>query len=335
MSAVSTFLAMAGRRSIQTAALLALAGVSFQGAEDAVAKPALEREGESAAEVRAYWTPERLKTARPVRPAGGQATEPVAPTPLPSAVGSPGLRAPQPGAGQRSAAPLPLGRRPLGQVSNQTAFPQRANGKLFFVRGGNRYSCSASVVASRSDDVILTAGHCVYLWPEGWSKKLIFIPAYRHNHRPFGTWQWRSETIPRPWALRNTNYDYAAIELRPSRRGSVGEVVGELGLAWNYARQQRYRALGYPFNFFRGERMWQCVSGATGTDGSRLPGPPSTAIRCGMREGSSGGAWLIARKGNPHVASVTSHYYRDERSRIYGPYFDRKVLRLVNAAARG
>jgi hypothetical protein len=223
-----------------------------------------------------------------------------------------------------------------GEIRAQRRFPQRTNGKLFFTQGRQRYTCSGVVVQSSSDAVILTAGHCVF-WRGRWSRRVLFVPAYRRGARPFGTFRGTAEAVPRAWWIgRDLNYDYGAIKLRRGSRGRrIGEATGELGVSWNYPREQLYRVTGYPSNLGNGERMWGCESRLRRRDGRRFPGPASNGVACPMRHGSSGGGWTYLRgPGDPYVASVTSHFYRRRPGLLFGPYFDRRLPELIRYVDR-
>lgn len=298
--------------------------VASEGAQRSSGASVLRERDGSGASPREYWTPRRLALARPLR-VPVLDDENARPSATPSGTwGTAGGLPPQ--AGRGLPVTPPVGRVDSAQVADQTFYPQRANGKLFFVQGRSRYSCSASVVPSRTHSVILTAGHCVYSLYTGWSKKIFFIPAYRGRARPYGTWGWRAEIVPRAWyRSENPNYDYAAISLRSNARGKVGNVVGELGLRWNAARSQHYRAIGYPSNFGGGDFMWQCLSSLYGQDGGRFGGPPSLGISCDMSFGASGGSWQIEQSDGWYVASVTSHSLRGQPNVLYGPYLTPKI----------
>jgi V8-like Glu-specific endopeptidase len=314
--------------ALSALAFLALAGDARAAAP--VAGTALDSD-----RAREYWTPRRLAAARPLpapappRAWRGRAAEGGGGQPA----GVPGFLPPSPprlGVGVAA-------RRGSGEVRAQRRFPQRANGKLFFTQGRKRYMCSAVVVQSRSDAVILTAGHCVF-YRGRWSRRVLFVPAYRRGSRPFGLFRGAAAAVPRPWWLaHNPNYDYGAIKLRRGSRGSrVGDVTGEIGVSWNYPRDQLYRIVGYPVNFGGGERMWGCSSRFRRRDGGRFGGPASLGVTCRMRRGSSGGGWTYERSpsNGPYVASVTSHYYPRDPGLLFGPYFDREVLTLIRYANR-
>jgi hypothetical protein len=297
-----------------------------------------------------FWTPQRIRSAPPLplpmRVGNGELSgDPAAGG---GAAGVGGLeasrtRAPQPpsrasrGAIKPDGPPPPFTSAPIpaGEV---TSFPERANGRLIGrFKGLGSYSCSATVVETASDSVILTAAHCVYERRHGFATHLRFVPAYASGTRPFGAWNGRNTVINRQWfKSENLNYDYAAVRLDRSH-GPIGDVVGELGLAWGQPRKQKYKAIGYPSNLGGTELMWGCKAPFAGTDfDDRAPGRPASGIGCDMRNGASGGGWTIAGgSGDRYLNSVTSFGYKKLEKVIFGPYLTKKVLKVVHAASKG
>jgi len=283
---------------------------------------------------RDYWTPKRLASAEPVpvasAPGGGALAAPRSA----EAVGRPGQR---PGTAPAGIAGAPqLNRLFSGEVADQTLYPQSANGKLFFSSGRSDYECSASVVQSQSNSVILTAGHCIFGRRGGFSKRLLFVPAYVDGAQPYGSWTWDFEVVSKQYfKSESLHFDYGAVKLRPNASGSIGDVVGELGLRWNQSRDQLYRAIGYPSNLAGGGRMWNCVSGLATVDKKLAVGPPPSGIECDMGGGSSGGGWTIADSTGFYLNSVTSYSLRGLSNVLFGPYLTGKVNGIVNRANRG
>ncbi|HKJ36104.1 MAG TPA: hypothetical protein VKA36_06020 [Solirubrobacterales bacterium] len=222
------------------------------------------------------------------------------------------------------------------KVADQTAYPNSTNGKVFGkIPGLGSYTCSASVVHAKNRSVLFTAGHCVKEPGRGgWTKKLVFIPSYDRGSRPFGRWTWDAIFLKRAWAKRgNPNFDYAAITMRRSKGRTVERTVGSLGFAFNVpSRRQTYRAVGYPFNKFDTEVMWECISTYGGGDPLyRKPGPRPVGIGCDMLGGASGGGWAIAEN---RLASVTSFGFSDRPNQLYGPRLTKKANKLRLRAGR-
>jgi hypothetical protein len=77
----------------------------------------------------------------------------------------------------------------------------RTTGRIFWSCGETASSCSGSVIASTSGDLIVTAAHCVYDTETGqWldTCKWIFVPGYINGTTPYGIWS------PRAVALRSS-----------------------------------------------------------------------------------------------------------------------------------
>jgi hypothetical protein len=83
----------------------------------------------------------------------------------------------------------------------------RSMGRLFFVdRDGVDASCTATVLPSVVRSVIVTAGHCVHelnLIGEDpkWTTNPLFVPGFRDNTRPFGSFTARESIVDRTWTV--------------------------------------------------------------------------------------------------------------------------------------
>lgn len=297
-----------------------------------------------------YWTAKRMRTATPLAvPQQDAATALASPAPRPKPTALPASRSLDlantlPPRAPRGTATIGIGDRPpftSGEVplATQTTFPTSTNGKLFGkLQGLGGYSCSATVISSSSHSVIMTAGHCVFDEKAGFARKVVFVPAYHDGDRPFGAWSAASLSSTKQWQrATNFNYDYASIRLRKSGGDSIGDVVGEQGVAFDQAREQVFQAIGYPFDFKKTERMWNCVAPFAGADPrDRTSGQPDSAIGCDMSSGASGGGWFIRDlAGTQYLNSVTSFGYRKIRKTLFGPYLTHRVLKVINAANRG
>jgi hypothetical protein len=292
---------------------------------------------------KAYWTAKRMRAAEPlpvrkVAPSGSPAT------PL-SAPAGPNAAAPatvdrsrtipgHPPVGQRihPSPPYQSGEVPL---ANQTIYPTSTNGRIFGkFQGIGQYSCSATVVSSKSQSVIMTAGHCVFDEDAGFASKIVFVPAYHDGDRPFGIWAATNAVIGKGYfKILNPNNDYAALRVK-SATGNVGAVVGEEGLAYSQPRGQAFQVIGYPFNLGKTELMWNCVTSFAGVDNhDHFPGKPDSGVGCDMTEGASGGGWTIFdAQGVPYLNSVTSYGYPQLKKVIFGPYLTKKASKIVNEA---
>lgn len=205
---------------------LALAGPTGSAAEP----QGHRRRPTEAADPAAYWTPERMREARPMpmpEPAPGLAGlaeespppgEPVESAPAIPPVVTPAeldaFLADQPGFGSAGDADeadeAPMAEEPaidqpsysgtsgchfsssrLNPRTIDLKFPYRAVGKLFFTQPGvGNFVCSGAVLRQR---VVLTAGHCVHSGNgavTGWFSNFLFCPAYRGGQSRLGCWSW-------------------------------------------------------------------------------------------------------------------------------------------------
>jgi V8-like Glu-specific endopeptidase len=162
------------------------------------------------ADPRAYWTPERMRSAKPMtvsrqredakvrvsNETGNRAQR----TMSTDTQAEPRLtRASefQPAAEY----PFPYGRRsvenPLRKVS-----PYRQVGRVFFRQNGVRYSCSGSSVVGGWRSVVFTAGHCLNDGAGNWSTDVVFVPARRNGKRknPYSKFSAKELWVPAGWS---------------------------------------------------------------------------------------------------------------------------------------
>jgi hypothetical protein len=261
-----------------------------------------------AARVKAYWTPERMRSTPPLRPPGAGAQ----------------------GGGLATASFL--------SVSEPTTAPFSVNGRLFVRQGRSRGFCSATAIDSPTRRLVLSAAHCVNSGPRGrrgtsaWSRFLQFVPAYTGGLAPFGAFVARRDSVfaPRQWVrFGNPNFDVGALLVGPNAEGvNVADAVGGgAAIAVDRARQQQFQTFGYPGKI---RRMQSCSSPYVGDDSAtyRIPGPPTIAIRCHWAPGASGGGWLIDE--GKTINGLTSYAKLRDRAHTFSPYFSaRNVGRLV------
>jgi V8-like Glu-specific endopeptidase len=121
-----------------------------------------------------------------------------------------------------------------------------AVGALFTTAAGKLGShfCTASVVNSPHDDLVITAAHCV----TGTSGGIVFVPGYHNGATPYGVWtvtkiytdpSWRSSSDP--------NDDVAFLQV--SQADSVvpiEDVTGAEQLRTGAPTRQLVQVIGYP-----------------------------------------------------------------------------------------
>lgn len=300
---------LAATLALAAALALALAPTALAGQRaHAPATPGASAAAEAAAATRVlrYWTPERMRSARPLDltvDAHGDARL------LPGR--------PTPGAGASFLA-VPTPETP----------PSSFNGRIFVKQGDLRGYCSGTAIDSPTRQLVLTAGHCVNNGHEGgrrtiWSQYLEFVPAYSGGRAPFGRFVAKRGAVYAPvrWTKGgNPDFDLGAFLTRPNKRGiDVADAVGGgATIALGLSRHQRFRTFGYPGNV---QHLQECNSPYVGDDAlsNPFPGPPTMAIRCHWAPGASGGGWLIGEGWE--IDGLNSYLHLGNRSRTYGPYF--------------
>jgi V8-like Glu-specific endopeptidase len=272
--------------------------------------------------VRDYWTPERMETAIP-----GDA--------LLSDV----------------AAVVPIGDVDLGlgstqarranaqKVSNPGSKPFRTHGKVFMTDGGLDYVCSGTSIKSKTEGLVVTAGHCTHS-SNGYVTNFMFAPAYDDGPSKFGEWAAKKiKTTPQWEANENISYDVGMATMHKLNGKTLADKVGKRGIVFNKSDDQSFDVFGYPAEDpFEGEKMYRCDSQSEGRDNDQN-NPKPIRIDCNMTGGSSGGGWVI---GGENVNSVVSYGYEctipipplcsnPEEGKLFGPYFGNEIKKLYKS----
>ena len=308
------------KRQGVAAAIAAAALWAAPGAQAGGGPVATHEVDASPAEVRDYWTPERMLAAEPLDdPGGGRLKR---------------------GPAQAAAAPPDQEIPPELDVT----YPYRIHGKLFLTLGGSNGQCSATVVTSFSRDLVLTAGHCV-AEPRGagqvdWASNLLFVPAYRDGNAPLGSYPAVNAGSPALWAFEGAiSFDVGVLKLAPGGGGAIQDQLGSRGIAFNRAvknfRGKSAQLFGYPAApepAYDGQRPILCNSpflGIEGFSGSLVAGP------CNQQQGASGGGWV---QNGGIVTSLTSHSACDNPNgctAIAGTYLGDAAFKLWSAIGGG
>jgi V8-like Glu-specific endopeptidase len=206
-----------------------------------------------------------------------------------------------------------------------TTYPYCTIGKLFFKQGTGSYVASASSVGKNG---LWTAGHCVHSGngqPNGWSTNMVFVPGYKDGAAPFGQFTARQLGCRTSWYQHGNPgglfEDMGAAILNPLNGRTLSQVVGWLGFAWNFPRNQIWTSLGYPAAPpFNGQRMFQDTA-PYANDGSVPGSPPTIGIGCSMTPGCSGGPWVLGLGSTNYVNGHNSYGVNGKPLEIYSPYF--------------
>jgi hypothetical protein len=299
---------------------------SARGAATWTASPAAASERQALR----FWTPERMRRARPLevpKPEGGG---------LARASGAASA-----GDAARGLEADAQARSEFAAVPDPTAPGFRQNGVIFIVLpGGLGFGrCSGTSVNSPNRSVVITAGHCVNEGGQGhwFNQDWIFVPGYHDGVRPYGAFvaKWLGATAP--WiAGGSENGDVGAAVVSRNEHGQrLGAAVGGDGIAWNLSPSQVFDIHGYPVERpFDGATQRLCPGTPfLGHDLASFfwPGPLNLALSCDVTGGASGGGWTI--HGNV-LNSVTNYGYGDDRTTDFGAYFGGAVKALYERAAR-
>jgi len=211
------------------------------------------------------------------------------------------------------------------RVLNSTSATARTNGKILGVDPHEgAYSCSGTALNTPSRSIVLTAGHCA-IESGGEGRHIVFVPAYDHGARPFGTFEVESVYVMPQWRRsENPDFDVAALRVRPNRLGALTDVVGARGFATSKSRFASYEIFGYPAAHAGGEELRSCRAKGLGMDGltNRFAGSPTVPASCDMAAGASGGAWIF---NGQFVNGVTSYGYQGRPSKLFSPYFGPQI----------
>lgn len=275
--------------------------------------PAARAAARAAARVARYWTPARMRSARPLDL-------------VVAADGRPRLRVGAAATGPEAAASFLA-------VPTPDLPPYSFNGRVFIRRGGLVGYCSGTAINSPTRQLVLTAGHCINSGREEgdesvWSNYLQFVPGYDGGAAPFGSFVARRSKVraPRQWTNHgNPDFDLGAFLTLPNAAGAnVADAVGGgATIVTNLSRHQTFQTFGYP-----GETrfMQSCSSPYVGDDplSNPFPGPPTLGIRCHWAPGASGGGWLIG--DGTQINGISTYLHLNNRSRTFGPYFSRETV---------
>jgi hypothetical protein len=347
---------------------LLLGGALWSHANDSTAEQWVTREDAKAAI--AYWTPERMRNAKP-HPMEVVPDPNAAKVPDSGATGPPGAdKAGFPDnhpsallsgdgfaalvytgafAGESATAtrdayayPFPHNTFRVPDYLYGTSayyFPYAAIGKVYFTNYAlQNMMCSGSSIGGRA---VLTAGHCVSDGSGHFHTKLIFIPSWRNGLEPTGKWTSSWATAFNDWHLyARFGRDVAFFTVFDKNIGGtvkkLSAAVGNLGFAANQSRVQMWNSFGYPANAPLYNGAWLInTQGSYATTGTAYS-PNTTGIGSTMGGGCSGGPWILRFMNGNYAGGVNSHISTGtvaNELRLYTPYFDTAVNTMKTTAA--
>lgn len=272
-----------------------------------------------------YWTPERMKAAKPLDVPGDAIW--VANTARAVA----------------SKTPLVAAKPRAATIATEVAnYPPPVtnfsitNGKLFIGGYESGSWCSASAINTPSARVLITAGHCVHSGQGGsWMSNVVFVPGYNAFNvvrDPVGRFQAYTLRTFNEWmnnSNRNRDVGWVTTFSGGDWGTTVVNTVGGHGLTYNGGTEFDVSIFGYPSNKDGGNRMWACWGVAT--DSSILD--DRSQIGCNFGPGSSGGPWIWNYNNDNGLGWVRSVMSTVDSNGVNrGPYFDTAVIDATNAA---
>ncbi len=209
-----------------------------------------------------------------------------------------------------------------------------AVGALFTTAGSGlgQHFCTASVVASPVQDLVITAAHCLSGYQPG---QVEFVPGYHRGQQPFGVWQVTQIFVDEAWSSSgNPDDDVAFLAVhQPGNAAQVQDLTGGETLATGWKAAQLAQVIGYPDGR---QRPITCTSRTRAFRGHQME------FDCGgYTNGTSGGPFLVkvrAATGLGTVLGVIGGYEEggDTPSVSYSARFGQQVRSLYNeAVARG
>ncbi len=306
----------------------------------------------SAAEILdAYWTPARMRAAKPADSAATyqaastayakkEATDRANGTAKKTNEGPVRTTdgAPSKVFGAGASGPTAAAYNPNAPYYTPKAYTQ---GKVFFSEPDGNYVCSGTIVNSEGKDTVWTAGHCVHSGSGGsWNTNWTFVPAYDDdllNPRPYGTWSASALWSRTAWTNSSDFSQDMGVAIMNTNFGGwhIVDYFGGQGLTVNRGKSGVLEyAFGYPAEWpFDGGNLMGCVGTTSPEWDAWLFWSQTDKISCDMTRGSSGGAWLTDFDGNwGRLNGVNSRIDKIVGPTIMlSPYFDDDAWSLYNA----
>jgi hypothetical protein len=272
----------------------------------------------------AYWTAERIRSARPRElvvggPRMAPAAKPVKPPPSGGGLGS------------TTGAAWPDGK---GKI-------YRATGRVLFTLNGGNWICSASVATDPRDDisVILTAGHCAFdQASHTFATNWMFIPefdtrdTYDCTVATYGCWTadrlvvhagFANQTSFNQTAIQH-DWAFAVVDADGAATTHLDAAVGSFPISFrSYSSGVAVAAFGYPAGGkYSGNNDLIYCNGGLGTDPYNFG--RTYRLSCDMTGGSSGGPWLTGfdATGNSGTLSSVNSYTYSGITAMHGPKFN-------------
>ena len=209
-----------------------------------------------------------------------------------------------------------------------------AVGALFSISDGHlgRHFCTASVVNSPGENLLITAAHCLAGRSLSPASGVVFAPGYHNGKFPYGTWTIRTVYVDTAWAQHQNPDDDVAFLVagRPGRH--IERHTGAETLMIDQPAQ-RVQVIGYPDGR---NRPIACTARARNFERAH-----QMVFDCDdYTNGTSGGPFLAhvnPKTGDGWVIGVIGGYQQggDSPNISYSPRFFAAVWDLYETAVAG
>lgn len=204
-------------------------------------------------------------------------------------------------------------------------------GALFEHDASGAHFCTASVVASPGEDLLVTAAHCISNGDgSGYKSDIVFIPGYNNGAAPYGIWTPARLLVAPQWAnSADPDFDVGFIVLQPHNGENIQQVLGADQLGYDTGYQYQVRVTGYPTS--AGTPI-TCVNRTSKESATQLE------FDCdGFTGGTSGSPWVTGfdpRTRTGTIVGVIGGYQEggDTPSVSYSPYFGSGIYQLYEQA---
>jgi V8-like Glu-specific endopeptidase len=245
----------------------------------------------------AFWTPARIAAATPVPGAPASGDPPGPPVGIPSATHFAGVP---------------------------------TVGALLFTTGTQPHFCTASVVRSKQENLVLTAAHCVY--DSSYASNIEFVPGYHSGKQPYGAWPVQAIVVAAGWRKsHDPNLDFAFLAVIPPAgvMHPIQQVTGGLRLGTSLGYGHPIEVIGYNDS---DDTPIKCATSSFKFEVDQMK------FFCrDYQDGTSGGPWIIGyhgRTGTGTVFGVIGGYQLggDHSYASYSAYFAGPVRTLFKQA---
>ena len=177
------------------------------------------------------------------------------------------------------------GLAPTARVQARDFSGTPAIGTLFTTKGTSlgRHFCTASVIDSPRQNLVLTAAHCVTGVA---AARMAFVPGYHNGTAPYGVWPVTRVIVDRRWTSSAAPDDDFAFLMVSSPAGTpVEEITGGERLGIGQPSGRTVRVVGYPDG---------ASAPITCSNRSRLFSPSQLEFDCGGYVDGTSGSPLLA-----------------------------------------